>query len=45
MLLGMMIMLLGGAFLVDPMSGLMGIEWGMVVIGLILGFIGFFQKD
>ena len=45
MILETMIMLLGGIIILDQSSDLGGIELFIVLIGLIIGMIGFFQKD
>jgi|LGVD01.1.fsa_nt_gb hypothetical protein len=45
MILGTMIMLLGGIIILDQSSDLGGIELFIVLIGLIIGMIGLFQKD
>jgi uncharacterized membrane protein HdeD (DUF308 family) len=45
MLLGIMIILFGGFILLDPASSLGGIEFFIIVIGLIIGFFGMIQKD
>jgi len=45
MILGTMIMLLGGFIMADPSSSLGGLEFLIVLIGLIVGIFGFFQKD
>ena len=45
MILGTMIMLLGGFIMVDQSSNLGGAEFFIVLIGLIIGIVGLFQKD
>ncbi len=45
MILGIMIMLFGGFIMVDQSSNLGGIEFLIVLIGLIIGIVGLFQKD
>jgi len=45
MILGTMIMLLGGFIMADPSSSLGGLEFLIVLIGLIIGVFGFFKKD
>ena len=45
MLLGMMLMLFGGFILMDPTSTLRGIEFLLLIIGLLIGVFGLFQKD
>lgn len=45
MILGTMIMLLGGIIILDQSSNLGGIELFIVLVGLIIGIIGLFQKD
>ena len=39
MLLGIILMVLGGAF------NARGLEWVVIATGLILGIVGFFRKD
>jgi hypothetical protein len=45
MILGTMIMLLGGFTILDKSSNLGGIEFFIILLGLIIGIIGLFQKD
>jgi len=45
MLLGIMIMLFGGFIVLDPASNLRGIEFFIILIGLIIGIFGVIQKD
>ena len=45
MILGTMIMLLGGFIMVDQSSNLGGTEFFILLIGLIIGIVGLFQKD
>ena len=45
MILGTMIMLLGGFIMLDPSSDLGGLEFLIVLIGLVIGIVGLFQKD
>ncbi len=45
MILGVQIMLLGGFIIIDPKSNLNGIEYVIVMAGLLLGIIGFSQND
>jgi len=45
MILGTMIMLLGGFIILDKSSNLGGIEFFIILLGLIIGIIGLFQKD
>lgn len=42
MILGTMIMLLGGFIILDKSSNLGGIELFIILLGLIIGIIGFF---
>ena len=45
MILGTMIMLLGGFIMLDQSSDLGGFEFLIVLIGLVIGIVGLFQKD
>jgi len=45
MILGTMIMLLGGFIMLDPSSDLGGLKFLIVLIGLVIGIVGLFQKD
>jgi len=45
MILGTMIMLLGGFIMLDQSSDLGGLEFLIVLIGLVIGIVGLFQKD
>jgi len=45
MILGVQIMLLGGFIMLDPSSDLGGIEFLIVLVGLLIGVFGLFQKD
>lgn len=45
MILGVQIMLLGGFIMLDPSSNLRGIEFLIVLVGLLIGVFGLFQKD
>ena len=45
MLLGINITLLGGIIAVDPNSNLGGIEYLIVLLGLVVSIIGFGKKD
>ena len=41
MLLGLMIMLFGAALAADPNSSLMGIEYLIMIVGFIVGLVGY----
>ncbi len=45
MLLGMMLMILGAALAVDTRISLGGLEYFLMVIGLLMGIIGFWRED
>ena len=45
MLLGISITLFGGILAVDPDSNLGGIEYLIVLLGLVVSVIGFVKKD
>ncbi len=45
MLLGIMVMLFGGFIVLDPASNLGGIEFFIILTGLIIGIFGMVQKD
>ena len=45
MILGTMVMLLGGFIMLDQSSDLGGLEFLIVLIGLVIGIVGLFQKD
>ncbi|MCZ7383823.1 MAG: hypothetical protein O8C67_13760 [Candidatus Methanoperedens sp.] len=45
MILGLQIMLLGGFIMIDPSSSLGGIEFGIVIVGLIVGVSGYGKDD
>lgn len=38
-------MLFGGIIMIDPTSTLMGIEFGLVIVGLAVGISGYIQND
>jgi len=45
MILGTMLILLGGFIMLDPSTNLGGLEFLIILIGLIIGIVGLFQKD
>lgn len=45
MILGVQIMLLGGFIIDDPSTNLKGIEFLIILIGLLIGIIGFLEKN
>ena len=45
MILGLMFMILGGTIVIDPASGLGGVEYLMMVVGLMMGIVGFWRED
>ncbi|NOR46428.1 MAG: hypothetical protein GQ533_00030 [Methanosarcinaceae archaeon] len=45
MILGIQIMLFGGFIILDPSSNLGGIEFFIIIVGLLTGVFGFLQND
>jgi hypothetical protein len=45
MLLGILIMLFGGALLIDPNTNMGGVEIGIMALGLLFGLVGFFMPN
>ncbi|KAF5420158.1 MAG: hypothetical protein C5S44_08975 [Candidatus Methanocomedens sp.] len=45
MILGIQIMLVGGFIILDPSSNLGGIEFFIIIVGLLTGVFGFLQND
>ncbi len=45
MLLGMMFMILGGVMAVDTRINLGGLEYFFLVVGILMGIIGFWRED
>jgi len=45
MVLGIIVILFGGFIMLDSSSDLKGIEFFILIIGLIIGIVGFFQKN
>jgi len=45
MLFGLMLMLMGATLIVDPRIELRGIEYGLILGGLLLGIVGFWRED
>ena len=45
MLLGISLILFGGLAAIDPDSSLLGIEYALMISGLIISIVGFLKKE
>jgi len=45
MVLGILIMLFGISIIIDPNSSMMGVEYMIIIIGIVIGIFGFLLND